>query len=228
MKPLQKAAVDGLVFFGQISASVSHELKNTISIMNESAGLLEDLSGMADKGVPIDTMKVKRLGATIRHQITRTNDIIGNMNRFAHLVDEPYRKIDVADCLQLITAVSNRLIASAGAGITTEGSKPSIIVTRPFYLHHLIWLLIKHCIDVTGINSSLALQSRPVEKSGACILFSGLASIAPEQPFTGNTLGNLLSILGARLETNTTKNTLSLFLPETIDNQTAENGLPQS
>jgi signal transduction histidine kinase len=228
MKPLQKAAIDGLAFFGQVSASISHELKNTISIMNESAGLLEDLSGMADKGIPIDTAKVKRLSATIKHQITRTNDIIRNMNRFAHLVDEPYRQIDVADCLKLVIAVSNRFIASAGVEITTDGSRPSTIVTRPFYLHHLIWLLIKHCIDVTGIKGSLAIESKQVEKSGACILFSGLASIASEQQFAENALENLLSILEARLETDFTKNTLCLFLPETIDDQTAENGLPQS
>ncbi len=40
--------------FSRISAAVSHEIKNTLSIINENAGLLSDLALMAgeDGGVP--------------------------------------------------------------------------------------------------------------------------------------------------------------------------------
>ena len=33
----------GLFFFGKMSASISHELKNVLAIINENAGLAEDL-----------------------------------------------------------------------------------------------------------------------------------------------------------------------------------------
>jgi hypothetical protein len=34
----------GLQFFGKISASVSHEIKNVLAVIGENAGLLEDLA----------------------------------------------------------------------------------------------------------------------------------------------------------------------------------------
>ena len=40
----------GLQFFGRMSASISHEIKNVLAIINENAGLLEDFSLMADRG----------------------------------------------------------------------------------------------------------------------------------------------------------------------------------
>ena len=55
-------AETGLQFFGRISASISHELKNVLAIINENAGLLEDLTSMADRGKPIDSARLKAIG----------------------------------------------------------------------------------------------------------------------------------------------------------------------
>ena len=41
-----------LQFFGRVSASISHELKNVLAIINENAGLLEDFTLMGDRGIP--------------------------------------------------------------------------------------------------------------------------------------------------------------------------------
>jgi len=62
---------EGLRFFGKISASISHELKNTFAVINENAGLLEDFSVMAEKGIPMDPARLMKLGGTIRKQICR-------------------------------------------------------------------------------------------------------------------------------------------------------------
>ena len=35
-------AREGFQFFGKMSASISHEIKNALAIINENAGLLED------------------------------------------------------------------------------------------------------------------------------------------------------------------------------------------
>jgi hypothetical protein len=51
---LDPIAETGLQFYGKITASVSHEIKNVLAIINENAGLLEDFTFMADRGKPID------------------------------------------------------------------------------------------------------------------------------------------------------------------------------
>ena len=45
---LETAAETGLQFFGKMTASISHEIKNVLAIINENAGLLEDLALLSD------------------------------------------------------------------------------------------------------------------------------------------------------------------------------------
>ncbi len=58
-------AETGLQFFGEMSASISHEIKNVLAIVNENAGLLEDLTLMADRGKPIDPARLKTHGGSV-------------------------------------------------------------------------------------------------------------------------------------------------------------------
>ena len=65
-----KAAGDeGILFFGKVSASVSHEIKNVLAIINESAGLLEDFSLMAEQGIALDPVRLRTLSENIRKQV---------------------------------------------------------------------------------------------------------------------------------------------------------------
>ena len=48
----QSSAKPGLQFFGKVSASIAHEIKNVLAIINENAGLLEDLTFAARKERP--------------------------------------------------------------------------------------------------------------------------------------------------------------------------------
>ncbi len=209
---------EGLRFFGKMSASISHELKNTISIMNESAGLLEDLSAIAEKGGTIDTAKVKRLSATIKQQIKRTDDIIRNMNRFSHLVDESFGQIETAAFLRLVIEITRRLTASAGVTVTLEDNgKPLHITTRPFYLHYFLWMLIQYCINAAGAKGELKLTPKPAGNGGVYIVFSGLEMVPdePEQHFIGHGGENLIPLLGAKIHGSVPEKALHLFLPET-------------
>jgi len=56
---LETDAETGLQFFGKMTASISHEIKNVLAIINENAGLLEDLALMADGGAEIEPQRLK-------------------------------------------------------------------------------------------------------------------------------------------------------------------------
>jgi len=57
-----------VLVFAKISAAISHEIKNTLSIINENAGLLEDYAQMAEQtgGLPLD--RVLSITQTIAKQ----------------------------------------------------------------------------------------------------------------------------------------------------------------
>jgi signal transduction histidine kinase len=151
--------VDGLRFFGRMSASISHDLKNTLSIMNESAGLLEDLAAMAEKGRPLDTQRIKALGATIKRQIQRTDGIVRNMNRFSHSVDDPFKEIGLTVSLELLLTICRRLIDARGIKVTIAPCDSEVtVVTRPFFLYHLVWQLLEHCLTVAGPSKRIEIH----------------------------------------------------------------------
>ena len=102
---------EGFQFFGKMSASISHEIKNTLAIINENAGLLEDFTIMAEKGLPLNPERLKGLAGKIGVQIRRADRIIKNLNRFAHSADEWVKAVDLFETLELVTALSERFAA---------------------------------------------------------------------------------------------------------------------
>jgi C4-dicarboxylate-specific signal transduction histidine kinase len=98
----------GLAFFGKMTASISHEIKNVLAIINENAGLLEDITLMAERGIPINLDRLKTQAERIKNQIRRADVIVKNMNRFAHSVDESLMSVDLAELLEFLAALSRR------------------------------------------------------------------------------------------------------------------------
>ncbi|MBN2034332.1 MAG: HAMP domain-containing histidine kinase [Deltaproteobacteria bacterium] len=218
---LDMASLEGLRFFGRISASISHELKNTLSIMNESAGLLEDLALLAEQGKALDASRVKTLSALIKRQIQRTDQIIRNMNRFSHTVDEPLKEIELLDFLEFVLAVCRRLTAAKGIVIqVTPKGRPLTVVTRPFFLHRLIWLLLEIGMGFAGKAKALTLIPEKTE-SGVSIRLTGLETLTPETDriFPENQEQTLLTLLEARLTMNLEEKSFALVLPQRIKDE---------
>jgi signal transduction histidine kinase len=223
---LHTAAVEGIRFFGRISASVSHELKNSLSIMNESAGLLEDLSLLAEKGKPLDAARVKRLSGMIRSQIQRTDQIIRNMNRFSHAVDDPFKQIDLYEFLTLVLAISRRLTEARGVIVELASPPPKVIsvTTRPFFLHHLIWRIIEFGMDAVGKSGIIGLGlSRTGE--GVELIFSNLDNLSDgppatktqEKAFPETQDETLITLLGVRVDVDEAHQQIRLQIPERLE-----------
>jgi len=102
--------------FTEIFAIVSHELRNTLAIINENSGLLDDLILMSNE--TIESRRVKIATAAIEKQVSRSDKIIKTMNRFAHTADLTVSTAVVQLLLTDIVDLTNR--KAAGAEITVE------------------------------------------------------------------------------------------------------------
>lgn len=109
---------DSLAFFGKVNASISHELKNVMAIISETAGLLGDLSDMASNGTPIKPDMLKSCTGSIMEEIQRGFLTIRQMNRFAHSVDTPLESVNLMDVLDLAITLSGYLSFSGKAHLT--------------------------------------------------------------------------------------------------------------
>lgn len=155
---------DGIQFFGKMAASISHEIKNVLAIINENAGLLEDICFMAERGRPMDPARLKRLSGSVKDQIRRADQIMTAMNRFAHSVDESSVSIDVNEVTELLASLSARFIAMRGVVLAVaKPAGPVAITTFPFALLNLLWLCLDYAMAVVGPGKTIELLA---EKTG--------------------------------------------------------------
>jgi C4-dicarboxylate-specific signal transduction histidine kinase len=196
------AAESGLQFFGKMTASISHEIKNVLAIINENAGLLEDFALMADQGAAIEPQRLKNMSQTVMKQVSRADAIAKNMNRLAHSVDESIKTIDLNDILKLLVALSNRFASMRGVAVQPQLNEASLkIKTSPFYLLNLLWLCLDFAMDAVGEEKIIELITQKTE-GRIDVFFNGLGGLmgAKIKPFPTEPEKGLCNLLGAELE----------------------------
>jgi C4-dicarboxylate-specific signal transduction histidine kinase len=206
----------GVQFFGIISASISHDIKNVLAVLNENAGLLEDLVLAAEKGAPFNQERVKSLAGSMRKQIQRADLITKNMNRFAHSVDKPLSNIDLCETLELIVALSGRLADMRGVNLEPVYTTERIyITTNPFFLENLLWRCLDFAMTSVMEEKTVGIIVEEIEKS-AQIKFTKLEGLieAGKNIFPTEQENALIRALEAEIETDPRAGIITLKLPE--------------
>ncbi len=135
---LGATADEQIRFQGKVIASISHELKNALATVGESAGLLEDL--LSDPHARGDDAQEIRLCAeTISDELRRSFDIIRNLNVFAHTADEPLAEIEIGDLVGLAVTLSGYLAHSRPVSLAGIGEGPLRVSTCPLLLVDLLY-----------------------------------------------------------------------------------------
>ncbi len=209
-------AAEGVRFFGEISASISHEIKNVLAILNENSGLLDDLILMNEKGAPLNLERLKRLSKSVDRQIKRADGILKRMNRFAHSADAFAEDVDLADTVLLVAELGERLIQMRNAKFSFEPPEPKVkCYTSRFFLENLVWRCMVKAMDRLNLESPIHIF---VEKkdSGHRIRFAGATgeNKGESEEAASPRESELLKILEAELSVDWNKGELSILLPE--------------
>ncbi len=172
MDELSQAGMDhGLVYFGAMTASISHEMKNYLAIINENAGLLEDLSMMAEQGNSLDPQRIMKVCGNIATQIKRADDTIKNMNTFGHSIDNTCTNFFLGEVMNLTLTLGGRLLGNRQVAFEVEAPGDIYITTSKFYLMNLLWFVVDH-ITQSPLEDGRILLSVQVQESSIQILVS--------------------------------------------------------
>lgn len=193
------AAEDGIQFFGRVTASLSHEINNVLAIIYENSGLVEDLLLAAEKGRPLDSSRLKELAGRLKAQVRRGKEIVENMNRFAHSVDEPVNSLDLRDLLTLTVSLARRIVSMKEFEVEVEKVGKAVHVrTDPFLLQNLVWLCLDFLMEAGSSPDSIRLIP---EEAGdeARIRFTGMKSVPSGADFPTPKQEILSKAVGARL-----------------------------
>ena len=214
-------AETGLQFFGRISASISHEIKNVLAIVNENAGLLEDYSIMAEEGMPLDPARLKKMASTVMNQVSRADEITKNMNRLAHTIDDTIATVELDEIIELFMALTARFAAMRAVKVELRlPASPLKITTAPFYLMNLLWLCLDFSMSASGDEKRVELVVEETENS-VRIRFrrlTGLSEVLLET-FPSDREKILLAVLEAALTVEPEREEVVLRLAKNFDNE---------
>jgi hypothetical protein len=203
----------GLRFFGKVSASIAHEIKNVLAIINENAGLLEDLSYAAQRGSAIDPERLNRACRQFTKQINRADAIMKNMSVFAHSVDAFDGRINLYELTALVANLAGRLAAMHKLTIEVKQPvTPTVFSGNPFLLQNLIWLCLEFAFTATAAGGTLRLNPAG-DDAGTTLRIGGMEDL--DDNFVSRMPAgseDLLAALGAKLSADCQTKELVLYL----------------
>jgi signal transduction histidine kinase len=140
-----------LAFFGKMAASVTHELKNVLAVINETNGLTADLLGML-KDAPFPYReKFERSVRKIEEQVHRGVEITSRFNSFAHSVDYPLADVDLNSIVAQTVSMAYRLAALRNVELRgAVRENPIMLFTSAFTAQMALTIVIEafiKCMD---------------------------------------------------------------------------------
>ena len=185
----------GLRFFGTISASVTHEVKNALAIVRELSGLLSDLGAAAERGKELPLERIRDLTERIATQVSRADAVVRRMNAFSHNVDRTRVARDVREIVTGLVGLCRRFADMRRVEIETRlPDEPLSVETDPFLVQHALFLPLRRALDTAGEGGRVIVEAG-AEADGARISISG----GTPGPGEGEAavLGMLHGLLGA-------------------------------
>ncbi len=141
----------GLNYFGKMMASISHEIKNRMAVINEKGGLMQDYMDIYNQTGKLDADRMEKLSVEVQEQISLMGCIVRNMNQLSHSVDSMWNSIDARTMLELFLAVSKRPAEIKGTKLNSDNfEKAGKINSSPFLLMNLIWLVLEVVLQKAG------------------------------------------------------------------------------
>jgi hypothetical protein len=150
---------DNAAFFGQVTASTTHEIQNVLAIIKENAGLMEDFILMSPNNSPgpnssgpnsSGLMKNLIKGIEkIKEQAYRGVDLTSGLNAFAHTTDRVCAPVNIYEITKRLIFLAKRFFLQKGIQIVLKDCEKSpSIETDPILFQRVIWMCLE-CLKET-------------------------------------------------------------------------------
>lgn len=209
-----------LEFFGKITASVSHELNNILSIINEYSGLLGDLMYACEQGKPIENEKISKISQNITEQIKRQKNVIKLLNRFAHRSDNDILNFEFYELLNDITRLTRRIALLKKVNLEIKlPTTPTNITNSPFIIQHIIYRILILSLKFCNSNDIILIKTAK-ESSYEIVYIEGPKFTEDHETKENlNFITNLVDSISGKIELNDVgenKNIIKVLIPISI------------
>ena len=169
---------------GRITASTTHEFRNVLAIVKESAGLIEDLVHHCDQVTPEQAERLIKAVGRIDAQVTRGADLLAHLNRFSHCIDRTANGVDLDQEIEQVVFLSQRLARQGRHRLeAVTGTDHRQVMIESLRLQMALFLAVENCLEHVPEGGSITVTTAS-EAGTAVIGISGEAddgSALPEQ-----------------------------------------------
>jgi hypothetical protein len=203
-------------FIGKITASATHELRNVLAIIKESAGLIEDIVESSDKSGPHADRLMRAVGR-IREQIKRGADLITSLNAFAHSLDHDEEKIELNQTVQQVSFLCQRGARQRRQFVEGQPiDQDSAVFLSKLWLQMAICAAVECCLEQLPEGARVTVQ--PGRGDAPSLEFmaevgSEAVPLAPTDDAAWARLAEVLDKLEASVEKSDTAQGFRLVLP---------------
>ena len=158
------------LFMGKVTASMTHEIKNVLAIIRESAGLAQDILTVAKESDFPHKEKLFGIMGKIDNQIERGADIVSRLNAFAHAPDRETSHEDLNTVLDQMVHLSHKLGRSNGVSFIGERSDDAIMLDgNPMKTRMIIYQALEFLAPLIGKGAEIRLKPMKNPNGSAAI-----------------------------------------------------------
>lgn len=198
---MSTAAGREAAFIGKITAGATHEIRNVLAIIKESAGLVEDLLHASTSRGPLDRTRVLDALGRIESQVARGAEIATQLNRVAHASDHELASIDLDEEVRRVAFHAQRPARRKSQTVrAVDGEAPTSFQTRPLRTQMAIYAAVEACLERFGEGAVIEVRTGGSRDRPSVRLTVSADDAAPPDATEWSGLRRALADLGVSLE----------------------------
>lgn len=203
-----------LRFIGKILAGFTHEIKNHLAIVKESAGLIGDMIQLG-KSVQNDSGQYLEIVRSIEEQIDRSTVHFTYLNRFSHRMDTPLTTFSVNDSIEELAALLQRFANQKKITIEKDLQQDlDPVHSNPSMLQFLVFTFLEEMLAELDKNSRISIKTTGAKNAVEIRITPGgnfIEGAAGAEPMVYEIGNAVIKQLGGTLSQETGKGTVILL-----------------
>ena len=213
-----------VAFLGRMTAAFTHEMKNVLAIIKESAGLMEDLLLLSQQSAFPHRERFARCLTTIQAQTKRGVELSTRLNRLAHSPDEEVATVDLNDLLEQVVTLSGRFARLKGVTLTLHPHMEALsVIVSPLKLQIAVFTCLECCWEAMAAGGSISLSVTVVGREATvkfCCQNGGDGKDAPAVSFSEaeakGVIQEMVTSLDCRIEWCASKPVFEMIFPVVV------------
>lgn len=176
-----------LAFFGRMTANLTHEFKNILAIIQESAGLMEDIMAISPLAKDKYQERFNNSMNTIKNQLQRGMELATRFNRFAHAPDHNRAELELGETMVHFCTLTERFARLKHITLQADNQQGQEIkiTTNPLLLYMVLFYSLDACLSVLPAQCEIRLiPAKKDENAAVEIVCSGKQAPPAEDFFT--------------------------------------------